>query len=331
MGRSRRSRKKMKSPSKSWAEFKKTDRYKVVAFICRVSWRLITKVGDHPEAEAALRAKAGKAKAAAGTRGKSWWEQLQGWGHDAIDDYELHTGNLTDEEDDAYKRMVEDRHPDMPFDDAFRVWVHLMHDGRRQRRKGTVQVMGGHGGSSFGSGSQAPNTPAPAGHPGWNGPRPAPTSPRRNVRPRPATPRKVNRAAQLRNAWDVKFDKLKGQSMADGTLKGALATLRTFAETPVEDRQALHAHLAEFAAFGEELGDIVALFAATLEAARADGSPGVPKSVTTHLSPIGDHGAAIGQCCQDTANAFEDRFAEAIRVAADEEKPSDDFLRAPAG
>lgn len=117
---------------------------------------------------------------------------------------------------------------------------------------------------------------------------------------------------------------------ADGNLSGALSQLRSFVEQQPADRAQLHAQLAAFAGFFESLGEIAETMQSTLERPLPDGTPGVPTSVTSHLTPVAEHGAQIGQCAKDTATAFEDRFADAIRVAQDEEKPSDDYLKAPA-
>ena len=117
---------------------------------------------------------------------------------------------------------------------------------------------------------------------------------------------------------------------ADGNLSGALAALREFVDQQPTDRQQLHQQLAGFAGFFEQLGAVAEAFRATLERPLPDGTPGVPGYITAHLAPVADHGHGIGECAKRTAHAWEDRFSDAVKVAADEEKPSDEYLRAPA-
>lgn len=150
----------------------------------------------------------------------------------------------------------------------------------------------------------------------------------RPVAPRTtSTKRRPDRDRILRNAWGGKFNDLKGKAMTEPNLSAAFSALRSFAENMPADRGELHAHLAAFAAFGDVVAEVSETFKSNLEAPRPDGTPGVPHDVTARLTPVAEAGATISQASQDCANAFEDRFAEAIRVAQDEEKMSDEYLK----
>lgn len=336
--RRRSSGKKRRSLSKWWTDFQKTGRYRIVVWIARKTGWLIVKIGYRPGANDKLKSGAKRVGGNVGSR-------VSGFGHGRLDKRELRAGVMTDEEYAAYERIVLNRPSDVSEEEARANWLELMLQARCDRRAG------------FAPPAPAPvSTPQPAFQPpaprqqaGRSPVQPVrpvlPSEPGQPMRPgepvpsRPAQPvpsrrpatRKVNRSAQLRAAWGSKFDNMKGPAMAaDGNLSGAMAQLRAFVDQQPGDRMQLHAQLAAFAQFFEGLGEIAEAMQATLGRPLPDGTPGVPSSVTQHLGPVAEHGAQIGQCAKDTALAFEDRFAEAIKVAQDAEKPSDEYLRAPA-
>ena len=359
------SRRKHKSPSQWWSGFKKTDRYKVVRFIVLNSYRMMDRLTNQPGADARLRRGAHVVSAKVGStvapRAKGFGERIVCWIEhlrDVRDFSNLRNappGTFSDDELDSYMVLVNDRHPDRSHEDALQGWKSAMIESRREGRGGgTVRYSdtnpdahaarmqdvydlyvadGGrvpaevadfvHGSGSAGS-SGAQSIPVPQRRQAPS--RPAAAIPSR----RPAT-RKVDRPTQLHGAWDHKFNQIKGNVMAaDGNLSGALAQIRAFVEYQPQDRSELHAQLAGFAGLFEQLGGITESFRSTLERPLPDGTPGVPSYITSHLAPVPDHGTAIGQCATRTAHAWEDRFADAVKVAADEEKPSDEYLRAPA-
>lgn len=327
--------KKHRSPSEWWTHFKKTDRYRVVSWIVRITGRLIVVIADRSGAEAKLRsgAKVAGTKVATGSKrvGGSVVSKASSFGHDRLDLRELRAGVLTDAEYDSWWQIVRRRPDDVSEEQAFENWLEVSLAARRVRHE-SVSLFGAAAPTFTPAAAQA----VPAFQPpsAFQPPTPrhsAPSRPAQPVPPRRPAVRKVNRPAQLRAAWGVKFDNMKGPAMAaDGNLSGAMAQLRSFVDQQPGDRMQLHAQLAAFAQFFEGLGEIAEAMQATLERPLPDGTPGVPSSVTQHLGPVAEHGAQIGQCAKDTALAWEDRFADAIRVAQDEEKPSDEYLRAPA-
>lgn len=156
------------------------------------------------------------------------------------------------------------------------------------------------------------------------------TGPATVPQPRRPHTRRVDRPSQLRRVWGKQFEEIKERVMAEPNLASAVSAMRSFADSQPRDRSELHAHLAAFAALGDEFAAMCEAFQANLERPLPDGSPGVPPEVTSRLAPVPDAGREIARAAQDTSNAFEDRFAEAIRVAQDEQKMSDAYLKQPA-
>lgn len=109
---------------------------------------------------------------------------------------------------------------------------------------------------------------------------------------------------------------------ADGNLSGALQSVQSFAEQYPESRSQIHDHLGKMAEFGKGYADAMETFLSTLRNGKGDDNPGLPPEVVQHLQPLTDVGEVIERACQATVAAWEDYFADAIRVAQDEHTPS---------
>jgi hypothetical protein len=146
-------------------------------------------------------------------------------------------------------------------------------------------------------------------------------------RSQPIVRKRKNHVSKLVTAWGPQMQQNASKAMAaDGNLSGAVSSLNSFAETFPETRTQVHDYLGKLAAFGEAYSAAMESMISTLSQGKSEANPGLPPEVVSHLQPLTEVGSQIRQAGQETLAAWEDYFAEAIKVAQDEHVPSKQAL-----
>jgi hypothetical protein len=146
-------------------------------------------------------------------------------------------------------------------------------------------------------------------------------------RPQPIVRKRKNHVSKLVTAWGPQMQQNASKAMAaDSNLSGAVSSLNSFAETFPETRTQVHDYLGKLAAFGEAYAAAMEQMISTLSQGKNEDNPGLPPEVVSHLQPLTEVGGQIRQAGQETLAAWEDYFAEAIKVAQDEHVPSKQAL-----
>jgi hypothetical protein len=242
-------------------------------------------------------------------------------GHQLLDRRDLRSGIITQDELDALDKY-----------DSQEEWRQDMlarrKDEYRRQRARDRDVDHGPLTMAYGGGQRA-GVPQ-VKHVGFRPPNPRPSKLQPDTpgftppNSRPNRRRRKDRVPQLVDKWGDQLRQNGQKAMAaDAGLNGAASSVKHFAEQFPESRSEIHGHLGAMAAFGKAYSEAMSSFMATLSQGKGTDNPGLPPEVIQHLSPLTEVGDDIERSCQATVAAWEDYYADAIKVAQDEHVPND--------